>query len=40
MSYVLRERAEMFARIRKECELEYAESMEEEGQLNVLIGLG
>ena len=36
----VRERAEMFVRIREECELEYAESMEEEWQLNVLIGVG
>ena len=36
----VRERAEMFARIREECELEYVESMEEEWQLNVLIGVG
>ena len=36
----VRERAEMFARIREECELEYVEEQEEEWQLNVLIGLG
>ena len=36
----VRERAEMFVRIREECELEYVESMEEEWQLNVLIGVG
>ena len=30
----------MFDRIRKECELEYVESMEEEWQLHVLIGIG
>src|ERR1700722_6742460 len=34
------ERAEMFARIRGECELEYVESMDEEWQLNILIGIG
>ena len=30
----------MFAKIREECELEYVESMEEDWQLNVLIGIG
>jgi len=29
-----------FARIREECELEYAESMGEEWQMHVLIGIG
>ena len=30
----------MFARIREECELEHVESMDEEWQLNLLIGIG
>ena len=30
----------MFSRIAVECELEYVESMEEEWQMNVLIGIG
>ena len=30
----------MFERIREECELEYAESMGEEWQIHVLIGIG
>ena len=36
----VRERVEMFARIREECELDYVESMDEEWQLNILIGIG
>ena len=36
----VRERAKMFRRIREEAELEYAESMDEEWQMNVLIGVG
>ena len=36
----VRERVGMFARIREECELDYVESMEEEWQLNILIGIG
>jgi len=34
------ERAKMFARIREECELEYVENMNEEWQINILIGIG
>ena len=30
----------MFKRLREECRLEYAESMEENWQMNVLIGVG
>ena len=36
----MRERVEMFTKIREECELEYVENMNEEWQLNVLIGIG
>ena len=36
----VRERAQMFARIREECELEYVESMDEEWQIELLIGIG
>ena len=36
----VRERVKMFNRIRQECELEYVEEMNEEWQLNVLIGIG
>ena len=36
----VRERVIMFARIREECELEHVESMDEEWQLNLLIGIG
>ena len=36
----VRERARMFARIREECKLEYAECMDEEWQIHVLIGVG
>jgi hypothetical protein len=36
----VRERAAMFERIREECKLEYVESMDEEWQMNVLIGIG
>ena len=30
----------MFERIKDECELEYVEEMDEEWQMNVLIGIG
>jgi hypothetical protein len=36
----VRERVKMFERIREECELEYVEEMNEEWQLNILIGIG
>ena len=36
----VRERARMFERIREECELEHAESMDEDWQLQGLIGIG
>ena len=39
-SMYVKERVDMFARIREECELEYVESMDEEWQLNILIGIG
>lgn len=32
----VRERAKMFSRIREECDLEHAESMDAEWQMNVL----
>ena len=36
----VRERARMFERIREECDLRYVEEMDQEWQLNVLIGVG
>ncbi len=36
----VRERVKMFDRIKRECELEYAENMDEEWQLNLLLGIG
>ena len=36
----VRERVEMFERIKSECELENIENMDEEWQLNLLIGIG
>ena len=36
----VRQRVEMFARIREKCKFDYVEQMEEEWQLNVLIGIG
>ena len=36
----VRQRVEMFDRIREKCKLDYVEQMEEEWQLNVLIGIG
>jgi hypothetical protein len=36
----VRERVRMFERIKSECELEYIENMDEEWQLNLLIGIG
>ena len=34
------ERVEMFRRIREDCELEHAEDMNEDWQMNILIGIG
>ena len=39
-SMYVRERVKMFSRIRDEIGLEYAENMDEEWQMNVLIGVG
>jgi len=36
----VRERVQMFAKIREECNLEYIENMDDEWQLNILIGVG
>jgi len=36
----VRERVQMFAKIREECKLEYIENMDDEWQLNILIGVG
>ena len=36
----VRERVYMFNRIREECKLDYIENMDEEWQLNILIGVG
>ena len=36
----VRERIHMFERIKRECELDYVENMDEEWQLNILIGIG
>jgi hypothetical protein len=36
----VRERARMYARISEECELEHVESMDEEWQIQLLIGVG
>ena len=38
MSMYVRERVQMFAKIREECKLEYIENMDDEWQLNILIG--
>jgi hypothetical protein len=39
-SMYVRERVEMFERIKRECELEYIENMEKDKQLDILIGIG
>jgi len=36
----VRERVEMFKKIREKCKLEHVERLDEDSQLNVLIGIG
>ena len=36
----VKERIEMIERIKKECEIEYLESVDEDSQMNILIGIG
>ena len=36
----VRERVEMIERVKSECELEYIERLDEDSQLNILIGIG
>ena len=36
----VRERIDMFDKIKEECKLEYIENMDEDFQLNILIGIG